>query len=76
VQDIPVKKVDCGIVKIQRCRFESAVFFGKQEIPDILAGKFLRAFAYIIQEIRNVVLITVDGTLFEVTDFSCFFKLC
>ena len=75
VQDIPVKKVECRIVKIQSCRFESAVFFGKQEIPDVLAGKFFRAFAGIIQEIGNVVFITVNGTIFEVADFSGFFKL-
>ena len=75
MQDIPVKKVECRIVKIQSCRFESAVFFGKQEIPDVLAGKFFRAFAGIIQEIGNVVFITVNGTIFEVADFSGFFKL-
>ena len=76
VQDIPVKKVDRRIVKIQSCRFEPTVFFGEQEIPDILAGKFFRALTGIIQEIGNIVFITANGTFFEVTDFSCFFKLC
>ena len=56
VQDIPVKKVDRGIVKVQRCRLQPTVFFGKQEIPDILAGELFRALTGIIQEIGNIVL--------------------
>ena len=33
VQDISVKKVECRIVKIQSCRFESAVFFWQAGNP-------------------------------------------
>ena len=73
-QDIPVKKADGGIVKIQSGSFQPSVLFSKQKIPDILTGEFFRSLIYIIQEIRYIVFIAVNRTLFEVTDFSGFLK--
>lgn len=75
VQNIPIEKSDGGIVKIQRCGFQSLIFLGKKKNPDILTGRLRWILDFIIGEIGHIVFITGDGTLFEVPDFPTFFKL-
>ena len=53
IQDIPIEKTDGRIIKIQSCGFQPFLFFRKQKIPDILAGKFFRIFTLIFQKVRN-----------------------
>ena len=76
MQNIPVEKTDSRIVKIQSRGFESFILFRQEKFPDILTGKFLWIFILVFQEIENIVFIADDRTLFEVADFSGFFKLC
>ena len=58
-----------------RDSFQPFIFFCKQKSPDILTGKFFRIITLIFQKVRNIVFIAVDGTFFEVVDFSSFLKL-
>ena len=51
------------------------VLLGKKKVPDILTGKLFRVLFHVIKEIRNIVFVAVNGTLFKVTDFSSFLKL-
>ena len=46
-----------------------------KKVPDILTGKLFRVLFHVIKEIRNIVFVAVNGTLFKVTDFSSFLKL-
>ena len=72
---ISIEKADGWIIKVEGGRFQTIVFLGKKKVPDILTGKLFRNFSHVIQEIGNIVFVAVNGTLFEVTDFSGFLKL-
>ena len=63
------------MIKVEDGCIQTIVFLGKKKVPNILTGKFFRNFSHVIQEIRNIVFVAVNGTLFKVTDFSGFFKL-
>jgi hypothetical protein len=75
MQDISVEKTDGRIIKVQSCGFQPFLFFCKQKSPDILTGKLFRTLTLIFQKVRDIVFIAVDGTFFEVADFSSFLKL-
>ena len=54
-------------IEYQRIDHEADVY--KRQVPDILTGKLFRVLFHVIKEIRNIVFVAVNGTLFKVTDF-------
>ena len=50
MQDVPVKEPDGCVVKVERGGFKPFLLLRKKEVPDILAGKLLLAFAHIVQK--------------------------
>ena len=66
--------ISITIIKIQSSGFEPFVLFCKKKSPDILAGKLFWILTLIFQEIKDIVFIAGNGTLFEIADFSSFLK--